>query len=267
MKKVRRKLYYQGPNNTYIGNDRIPVKWAFSGSNEKHFYMTPSHFFDSTPIPGPADTGSGTVYVLDKKKIVRKVVASGVYVHLPKILGVGRLRTRYPIMPLHGEGDPAWMELSALAKVILRPTSYLSMRQRDAKTTSCALQAPSVQAQRSLEHKSRYFSTAQIQKEHSPGPSPENSKQISSGFRSIMDNVLRWRKQNAEQHDTGKPNLPLIKRLAKFQHLRGHFALVMVTGKSDSKSGSPKRYVVLESGPLSKLLSGKYVKLVAQIHP
>ena len=72
-------------------------------------------------------------YLLDKKKVIRKVVTSRVCEYLPKILEVGRLRTRYPIVQQHGAGDPAWMEMSALTEVILRPATYMAMFPQDAK--------------------------------------------------------------------------------------------------------------------------------------
>ena len=85
-------------------------------------------------------------YLLDKKKVIRKVVTSRVCEYLPKILEVGRLRTRYPIVQQHGAGDPAWMETSALTEVILRPATFMSMFPQDAKRTLYTAQPSVTQA-------------------------------------------------------------------------------------------------------------------------
>ena len=54
----------------------------------------------------------------------QKVVASGTRVFLPEIKSIGRLRTRFPIFPVYGEGSPVWKELSALIEYIMDPDSY-----------------------------------------------------------------------------------------------------------------------------------------------
>jgi hypothetical protein len=53
--------------------------------------------------------------VLDRNGVVRKTVASGNRIVLPSIGGdVGKVRTRYPIMPLHSDGQDTRKELDAL---------------------------------------------------------------------------------------------------------------------------------------------------------
>lgn len=51
-------------------------------------------------------------------------MASGVYVLMPNIEGVGVLRQRYPIMPLHQSGNAVFKELEALKDVTLREVKY-----------------------------------------------------------------------------------------------------------------------------------------------
>ena len=46
--------------------------------------------------------------------VSRKVRASGTHLFLPEIKGVGVLRQRYPIFPVHGEGSSVWKEVNAL---------------------------------------------------------------------------------------------------------------------------------------------------------
>ena len=88
---------------------------AFSGTNSIKYYQTPVEFFnardknedaaDTTPVK--------PIGVLDKNGNVRQVTASGHYITLPEIPGIGRIRQRYPIMPVHGFGSSVWKELEA----------------------------------------------------------------------------------------------------------------------------------------------------------
>ncbi|XP_012943745.1 uncharacterized protein LOC101854983 [Aplysia californica] len=66
----------------------------------------------------PADTVKKSVGVLDRGGNLRKTTASGVKIVLQDIEGVGRVRLRYPIAPLHGEGSPVWKELNALKYMV-----------------------------------------------------------------------------------------------------------------------------------------------------
>ena len=54
-------------------------------------------------------------------------MASGVRIFLPNIPGVGILRTRYPIMPVHGEGGSVWKELNALKEIVMNPKAHERM--------------------------------------------------------------------------------------------------------------------------------------------
>ena len=98
----------------------------YNGTNSKAYYITPSAFFGDKEANGDAaDTAAkGTVCVLDEDGKSQHVRASGTRIFLPRIQGVGYLRTRYPIMPVHGEGSSVWKELNALKDYVLNPDQY-----------------------------------------------------------------------------------------------------------------------------------------------
>ena len=70
----------------------------------------------------------GGFYVLNSTGQANAVMASGTLILLPKIIPgqatEGRVRIRYPIAPIHGEGSGVWKELEALKDVILKPDTY-----------------------------------------------------------------------------------------------------------------------------------------------
>lgn len=97
---------------------------ALNGVKRSLFYRTPVEFFEAgqAMTPDPADTsGSGKgMCVLDPNGVVRRVAASGHHVFIPSIGGgVGSLRQRYPIMPLHVDGATGYKETKALAALTL----------------------------------------------------------------------------------------------------------------------------------------------------
>ena len=93
---------------------------AYRGASSKYFYRTPSAFFTGKKAAGDAaDTSGRTVGMLSRDGKLRMVRASGVYIGLPEIKGLGVLRQRYPIAPVHQEGDAVWKELQALKDLIL----------------------------------------------------------------------------------------------------------------------------------------------------
>ena len=60
------------------------------------------------------------------------MVGSGARILLPRIAGVtGRVRTRYPISPVHGEGSSLWREFSALKEMVTKPKSFKFMFDND----------------------------------------------------------------------------------------------------------------------------------------
>lgn len=51
---------------------------------------------------------------------LHKCAASGTRIFFPQIAGVGILRQRYPIMPIHGEGSSVWKELEAIKDLLMK---------------------------------------------------------------------------------------------------------------------------------------------------
>ncbi|XP_071101421.1 uncharacterized protein [Haliotis cracherodii] len=93
---------------------------AFNGTGFKTFYRIPPEMFMGKEVErDPADTTKSAVGVLDKHGKVQLAEASGTRIFLPNIPGVGTLRMRYPIVPVHGEGSGVWKELDALKDMLM----------------------------------------------------------------------------------------------------------------------------------------------------
>ena len=94
---------------------------AYQFASRSYYYRTPASFFTGDPVDGDAaDTSGQSVGMLDANGNLHKVRASGVYVGLPEIKDVGILRTRYPIAPVHQEGEAVWKELQALKDLLFK---------------------------------------------------------------------------------------------------------------------------------------------------
>jgi hypothetical protein len=119
------KTIFDGPKGRR--NGRSNKNKAYNGTNSKVYYQTPAAFFNDEINRDPADTTKGSTFVLDAGNNVRQVRASGHRIVLPNIPDVGTLRQRYPIMPIHGEGDSVWKELEALKDIVLEPNKYRHM--------------------------------------------------------------------------------------------------------------------------------------------
>ena len=91
---------------------------AYDGANNENYYITPSEFYAADQ----AETAKA-VGVLNEAGTVTSNSASGIRVFFPNITGVGVLRQRYPIVPVHGHGSSVWKELEALKDIVLNPTS------------------------------------------------------------------------------------------------------------------------------------------------
>ena len=103
------------------------LETAWDGINSKRYYMTPDAFFSGKEVEtDPADTTASSVGVLNRKGELCIARATGTRVHLPAIPGVSddRIRTRYPIYPVHGEGSAVWKELEAMKDVLLESKTY-----------------------------------------------------------------------------------------------------------------------------------------------
>ncbi|CAL1548147.1 unnamed protein product [Lymnaea stagnalis] len=101
---------------------------ALNGSNEQSFTWTPAEFF-TTPTPenpDAADTNPAFKWVMDGQNQTFLMAPSGTRIVLPAIAGVGSVRLRYPIAPIHGEGSSVWKELNALKSHLAMQISKLS---------------------------------------------------------------------------------------------------------------------------------------------
>ncbi|XP_055872523.1 uncharacterized protein LOC106058647 [Biomphalaria glabrata] len=107
------------PANGRTGSTTDVTK-AFNGSSPiAYYYLTPKEFYSSTTgQPDPADTAIATVGVLDKTGVIRNVTASGVQIFTLPIAGLGTVRLRYPIPPIHGEGSTVWKDLAIVKNTI-----------------------------------------------------------------------------------------------------------------------------------------------------
>merc|ERR1711879_840574 len=73
------------------------------------------------------DTAKRGVGVLDKKGVMRLCDSSGIRIETPNIEGVGNVRLRYGIMPVHGEGSNMLKELNALKDMTQHLNRYASL--------------------------------------------------------------------------------------------------------------------------------------------
>ena len=106
-------------------NGGVTKRNAFNGTNSKTYYITPDEFFSGAETQtNAADTTRGSVGVLDPTREVRSVRASGTRIFLPNIPGVGILRQRYPIFPIHAEGSTVWKELEATKEFLMKSNTH-----------------------------------------------------------------------------------------------------------------------------------------------
>lgn len=109
-------------------NGKCTVGKEFDGTTSKLFYRTPAEFYNGEKTgKDPADTDRGVTCVLNNNGESKKVRASGTHVFLPNIKGVGVLRQRYSIFPVHGEGSSVWKEVNALKEIVLDPQKWQYM--------------------------------------------------------------------------------------------------------------------------------------------
>jgi len=104
---------------------------AYNGTSDRHYYMTPVEFFESNTIKSKVDNADtvkrGGVAVLDDKGDVKIVTQSGIPISTKPIPGVGAVRIRYPVMPLHIEGNTMYKDIQALADMTLKKNKYLRL--------------------------------------------------------------------------------------------------------------------------------------------
>ncbi|XP_041361296.1 uncharacterized protein LOC121377385 [Gigantopelta aegis] len=120
-------------------NGGLTMDKAYDGINSKYYYKTPVEFFHGGEVQkDAADTAKGQVGVLDPQGNVRKVVASGHRIFFPSITGLGVIRQRYPIMPVHGEGSAVWKELNALKEMVMKMNTYAGYYEQSPYASSSA---------------------------------------------------------------------------------------------------------------------------------
>ena len=127
-------LEYRGKADSKEGNKVKEGKSGginnpYDGINSRVYYMTPAHFYSGSDSAknDPADTSTGAKWILDRSGTAQKVSASGVRIIMQPIAGVGSVRQRYPIMPLHDDGNTIYKELEALKDIVLEPEKYAHM--------------------------------------------------------------------------------------------------------------------------------------------
>jgi hypothetical protein len=92
---------------------------ALDGIHRKVWYITPKEIYATQADNVGASTGQKPLGVLDpvNRTLIHEVVGGGISIISGDIGGgVGKVRLRYPIMPVHEEGDTTWKELKALKR-------------------------------------------------------------------------------------------------------------------------------------------------------
>lgn len=85
--------------------------------SDAYNYRTPATFFGAElSFTDPADTGAQAAYMRDPGGVARQCRASGIYVALPNIPGIGQIRLRHPIYPVYHEGSHAHAQLAAMRR-------------------------------------------------------------------------------------------------------------------------------------------------------
>lgn len=98
--------------------DGRSAETALCGTSETLYYRTPIEFFGAgSPDADAADTAEAATAVKDPLGQVHWTAPSGHWILTPEIEGVGRVRQRYPIFPIHAHGNVAFKEVKALAEL------------------------------------------------------------------------------------------------------------------------------------------------------
>ncbi len=80
--------------------------------------------------------------ILDPTGEVRSVRASGIRIFLPNIPGVGILRQRYPIFPIHAEGSTVWKELEATKDFLMQSNTHARLFREKLATGAAGVSTP-----------------------------------------------------------------------------------------------------------------------------
>ena len=135
-----RDIEYKGEYNSEYGktiwkgknrerNGGLTADLALNGTNSWYYYMTPAGFYSSgARLEGePADTAKDYYGVLDRNGVVHAMRPSGNHIFLPELDGIGKIRLRYPVVPVHGEGSGVWKELEALKDSVMDMEKFLHL--------------------------------------------------------------------------------------------------------------------------------------------
>ena len=101
------------------GADGLTKETPFRGSHKNTFFRTPETFFKDSTDTDDADTSGGVTFVEAADGKVVEVRASGHWLLFPEIEGVGKVRQRYPIMPVHEQGSSAWKEAKSIEELLM----------------------------------------------------------------------------------------------------------------------------------------------------
>ncbi|GFO26299.1 hypothetical protein PoB_005280400 [Plakobranchus ocellatus] len=118
---------YRVPNAGGRRGSLKPDKALNGTSYINNYFLTPALLF-ANAMPDesdPADTVKGRVGVLDQTGNVVTTLASGTRILLPEIPGIGAVRLRYPVFPLHVEGSSIWKELEIVKMKLNEASSSL----------------------------------------------------------------------------------------------------------------------------------------------
>ena len=149
--------YWDRSMNRYIPtknhrNGAFNVTNAYNGTNFANYYLTPTALFSGNELNhDAADTVKNSVGVLDSHGNVRRVSASGIRIFLPNIPGVGVLRQRWPITPVHRDGSSIQKELDAMKEMVNHIGAFSNLfQERPTVTGSGVQQAPDAHFRTSL---------------------------------------------------------------------------------------------------------------------
>uniref|UniRef100_A0A8W8KAP3 Uncharacterized protein n=5 Tax=Magallana gigas TaxID=29159 RepID=A0A8W8KAP3_MAGGI len=125
---------------------------AYNGTNYANYYWTPTAFFSGKELNhDAADTVKNSVGVLDSHGNVRRVSASGIRIFLPNIPGVGVLRQRWSVTPVHRDGSSVQKELDAMKEMINHIGAFSNLFQEPPAVSGSAVQqAPDAHFRTSL---------------------------------------------------------------------------------------------------------------------
>ncbi|XP_066929408.1 uncharacterized protein [Clytia hemisphaerica] len=122
---------YENTNDTRKGTGLCAdYSRAKKHACDRFYYITPSEFFSASSEgeKDPADTAKKGFCMLDRDGNGVVASPSGTRIMFPEIKGVGKLRQRFPISPIHGHGTPVWKNLNALADMFMHNASYHFMK-------------------------------------------------------------------------------------------------------------------------------------------